>query len=57
MLVGLGQHDRELLAARTRDDVHDPGRLPEQRRDAADDAVALGHPEAVVDPLEAVEVE
>src|SRR5690348_16571675 len=55
--TGLGQDDRELVAAHPARDVHRPHGLAETFRDLGENAVAGQMPDAVVDRLEVVEVE
>ena len=56
-LVGVGEHDGELVAAHPRHDVGGADRAAQQSRDRDEELVAGVVPERVVDLLEVVEVE
>ena len=55
--LAVAQDDRELVAAEPRDEVELADALPQQPADVGDELVADRVAEAVVDDLEAVEVE
>ena len=57
MLVRVREDDTELVATEASDDIGRAQALAEHSRDAADQLIAGGMPQRVVDVLEVVEVE